>query len=174
MLKFGITEIPEGYSTRSLTLDSEAVDIDPYEFTGGKIEIEFHKTLHHIRVNFEIFTDVELVCDRSLEPYMYNVDAKYEVVFKAEDVEESEDENGAVRLFNFAENTFSIEEEVRDTILLDIPIKKLHPKYLDENGDPLEFEDRAYGKTDKKDEKGEDEPVDPRFEALKKLKNNND
>lgn len=174
MLKFRITEIPEGYSTRSLTLDSEALDIDPYEFTGGKIEIEFHRTLHHIRVNFEIRTDVELVCDRSLESYMYNVEAEYEVVFKAEDVEETEDENGAVRLFNFAENTFSIEEEVRDTILLDIPIKKLHPRYLDENGEPLEFEDRAYGKTDSEDKKGEDEPVDPRFAELKKLKNNND
>ena len=174
MLKFRITEIPEGYSTRSLTLDSEAVDLDPYEFTGGKIDIEFHRTLHHIRVNFEIRTDVELVCDRSLEAYLHEVEAAYEVVFKAEDVEETEDENGAVRMFNFAENTFSIAEEVRDTILLDIPAKKLHPKYLDENGNPIEFEDRSFGKADNEDQKADDEPADPRFAELKKLKNNND
>lgn len=175
MLTFRITEIPEGYSSRSLQLEPESLDISPYDFEGGNIDIEFHRTLHHIRVNFEIRTSVELVCDRSLDSYFYDVEADYEVVFKAEDIEETEDENGAIRLFNFAENTFSIEEEVRDTILLDIPVKKLHPRYLDEDGEPLEFEDQTYGESnhENKNKDDSDEPADPRFAELKKLKNNN-
>ena len=171
MLTFKITEIPEGQSSRTIGLEPDDLDITPYEFRGGEVNVSFHRTLHHIRVNFEVLTGVERICDRSLEHYIHEIDSEYEVLFKAEVVNETEDENGAVRRFNFEENTFSIEEEVRDTILLNVPIKKLHPKFLDEEGNPTEFEDRTYG-TLGNDEKDSDEPADPRFSELKKLRNN--
>jgi uncharacterized metal-binding protein YceD (DUF177 family) len=167
-LEFNITEIPEGESRRTVDLSDEDLDLSPYDFSGGQVNLEFYRTLHFIRVNFHVDSDVQLVCDRSLESYIQPIESDYEVVFKVDVEEETEDENGAVRRFNFSSNTFSIEDEVRDTILLNVPIKKLHPKFLDEEGNPKDFGTKRFGDTE---ECNESEKIDPRWEKLKKLKN---
>lgn len=167
-LEFHIVEIPEGQSRQVLTLDEDDLDLSPYTFKGGEIEIEFYRTLHFIRVNFVINLGIKIQCDRSLDYFVKPVDADYEVLFKVDVKEETEDENGAVRRFNFSSNTLSIEEEVRDTIMLQIPIKKLHPRFLDEQGNPKEYESQTYGSTSRE---SEEENIDPRWEDLKKLKN---
>ncbi len=166
-LEFNIVEIPEGESRRTVGLSEEDLDLSPHDFRGGEIELKFYRTLHFIRVNFHVDSDVELVCDRSLEPYIQPIESDYEVVFKVDVKEETEDENGAVRRFNFSSNTLSIEDEVRDTILLNVPIKKLHPKFLDEEGNPKEFGTKSYGDVKEEDDT---EAVDPRWEKLKELK----
>jgi uncharacterized metal-binding protein YceD (DUF177 family) len=119
-------------------------------------------------VNFQVESGVELECDRSLETYIQPIETDYEVVFKVDVKEEKEDENGAVRRFNFSSNSLSIEDEVRDTIFLQIPIKKLHPKFLDDDGNPKDFETKSFGETD---EDEDNELADPRWQKLKELKN---
>ncbi len=173
MLEFRIVEIPEEHSSRVETLEADALDLSPYEFRGGVLSLEFYRTLHFIKVQFHIETEVQLVCDRSLETYLQPVDAEYEVVFKVDVHEETEDEKSAVRRFDFDSNTISIREEVRDTILLSIPRKKLHPRFLDDEGNPTDFETRTFG-PENPEEKGqqEDELADPRWKKLKQLKNN--
>lgn len=166
-LEFKIAEIPEEVSQRTIQLEPEDLEVDPYAFKGGMIDLEFYRTLHFIRVSFLLKADVELVCDRSLEPFIDPVETEYEVIFKVDVQEETADENGAVRRFNFDTNTLSIEQEVRDTLLLQIPIKKLHPRYLDSEGRPRDYETKSFGRSD--DE--EQDQIDPRWEALKKLKN---
>lgn len=167
-LEFNITEIPEGESRRTVDLSDEDLDLSPYNFSGAEVDLEFYRTLHFIRVNFHVDSDVELICDRSLKPYIQSIEADYEVVFKVDVQEETEDENGAIRRFNFSSNTLSVEDEVRDTIVLNIPIKKLHPKFLDEEGNPKDFDTKRFGDVDKDDES---DKIDPRWEKLKKLKN---
>ncbi len=167
-LEFNIVEIPEEESQRTVGLEDEDLDLSPYEFKGGEVDLQFYRTLHFIRVNFHVDADVELVCDRSLENYIQPISSDYEVLFKVDVQEETENEDGAVRRFNFSSNTLSVEEEVRDTIMLNIPIKKLHPKFLDEDGNPKEFEVKKYGDVAEGDEA---EGIDPRWEKLKKLKN---
>lgn len=167
-LEFNIVEIPEGESRRTVDLSEEDLDTTPYEFKGAEIGLKFYRTLHFIRVNFHLESELELVCDRSLEPYIQPIIADYEVVFKVDVQEETEDENGAVRRFNFSSNTLSIEDEVRDTIMLHIPIKKLHPKFLDEDGNPKNFDTKSFGNIPDEEDS---EKIDPRWEKLKKLKN---
>ncbi len=167
-LEFNIVEIPDGESRRTVELTEEDLDLSPHTFEGGTVDLLFYRTLHFIRVNFHVDSEIEITCDRSLEPYIQPIESDYEVVFKVDVQEETEDENGAVRRFNFSSNTLSIEDEVRDTIFLNIPIKKLHPKFLDEEGKPKEFETKSFGDT--KEDK-DAEVVDPRWEKLKELKN---
>jgi len=171
MLEFKIVEIPEEHSRRVEPLEADELDLDTYHHASGEVEIEFYRTLHFIRVNFKVRTEVELVCDRSLEHFMHPVEQDYEVIFKVDVQEEVEDEHSAVRSFNFSSNTLSIKDEVRDTILLNLPVKKLHPRYLDEQGRPTEFETRQYGDVHGEEELDENEPADPRFRKLKELKN---
>lgn len=169
-LEFNIVEIPEGESQQVVGLTEEDLDLSPHEFKGGEVQLQFYRALHFIRVNFHVDSDVELTCDRSLEPYIQPVESDYEIVFKVDVQEEKEDENGAVRRFDFSTNTLSVENEVRDTIFLNIPIKKLHPKFLDEEGNPKDFETKSFG--DIKEEDDDTEIADSRWEKLKKLKNN--
>jgi len=169
-LEFKIVEIPEGSSERTLKLEQEDLDLGEYEFIGGELDLAFYKTDHFIRVNFTIDSKVELVCDRSLKPFKHPLKADYEVLFKVDVKEETENEKGAVRRFDFSSNTLDIEDEVRDTILLNIPIKKLHPNYFDEEGNPKEFEMQSFGEAGQEDENSE--MADPRWEKLKQFKNN--
>ncbi len=164
-LTFNIVEIPEGESRREEILEPDDLDLSPHTFTGGAIKIDFNRQRRFIEVNYEVQADVELVCDRSLKPFKYPVDTTYSVIFKTDIEQETEDEGGAVRRFNFSNNTFSIEKEVRDSILLKIPIKKVHPDYRDEAGNVEEFEEKSFGKPPE----DEEESIDPRWEKLKEL-----
>jgi len=165
MLKFKISEIPEGHSTKSVDLTGDDLQISDYTLKGMHLDIEFYRTLHFIKVNFDMKASLVLTCDRSLDDFDYDINQQYEVIFKAEEVEEEAGDNGAVRNINFTTNSVNLETDVRDTLLLNLPIKKLHPRFLNENGEPEEFIDEQYGSL-----KGESDAVDPRWEALKELK----
>jgi uncharacterized metal-binding protein YceD (DUF177 family) len=168
MLKFYIREIPKGQSSKTVQLEPEDLDLSPYEFKGGSVDFEFERALHFIEVQFTAHADVELVCDRSLRPYIHHMDAEFKVVFKVDVREETETEEAAIRRFNFDTNTFSVADEVRDTIMLNIPIKKVHPDYVNEEGKLKEFETQKYGNPDEPEER--EEPMDPRWKKLKQLK----
>ena len=166
MLKFKIFEIPEGQSEKTLQLGSEELDLGDVTFQGGSLHIDFYRTMQFIRAQFSVDAKVELICDRSLDAFDYAVQQDYEVLFKAEEVEESADEKGAVRNFDHASKQIDLEQDVRDTILLNLPTKKLHPRFLDENGNPKEILNQQFGDIPEDDE----EIIDPRWEKLKELK----
>ncbi|MEX0721854.1 MAG: DUF177 domain-containing protein [Balneolaceae bacterium] len=166
MLKFKIFEIPEGRSERTLELNSDEFDLGDILYKGGKLNIEFYRTPHFIRTQFNIDATVELVCDRSLSNFDYKVDQNYEVLFKAENIDESADENGAIRNYDHSSQQIDLEQDVRDTILLNLPAKKLHPRFLDDEGNPKEILNEKFGDIPDEDE----EQIDPRWEALKNLK----
>jgi uncharacterized metal-binding protein YceD (DUF177 family) len=166
MLKFKIFEIPEEQSEKTVELGSEELDLGDLAFKGGKVHIEFYRTLHFVRTQFTVDAKVELICDRSLDAFNYEVDQNYEVLFKAEEVEESADENGAVRNYDHTSKQIDLEQDVRDTILLNLPTKKLHPRFLDEEGNPKEVLNEQFGDIPE----DEEDQVDPRWEKLKELK----
>ena len=169
-LIFNIVEIPDGESWQNLSLEPDELDLSPYNFNGGEVEVEFYRTRHFIRAKYDAQASVELTCDRSLEKFNYPVSTSYQVVFKTDVEEETEDTEGAVRRFDFSSNTLSIEKEVRDSIMLQIPMQKIHPKFLDDEGNIKNFETKSFGEGLTEEEKN---APDPRWEELKKLKDNN-
>ena len=166
MFKFKIFEIPDGLSTRTIEMKPDTLDLDEVSLNTGTLAIEFDKTLHFIRTKLHIDAEVTLVCDRSLDEFDYKVDQDYEVLFKDDIEEESTDENGAVRKIDHASKQIDIEQDVLDTILVNLPAKKLHPRFLDENGNPLDYETEKFGEPDDEEEGA----IDPRWAALKDLK----
>ena len=84
-------------------------------------------------------------------------------------MEESADENGAIRNIDGASQQIDIEQDVLDTLLVSLPAKKLHPRFLDEDGNPVELLNQQFGEAD---EEQTGETIDPRWEALKELKKN--
>lgn len=167
MFTFKIFEIPEGKSERTIQVGSDDLDLGDTVLKEGQIDVQFERGLHFIRALLNIRAQVELICDRSLDPFDFTVDTTYEILFKEEQIEESTDENGSVRMIDQASQQLDIEQDVHDTILVNLPVKKLHPRFLNEHGEPVDFEDQSFGKPDE----DEEQHVDPRWEALKKLKN---
>lgn len=166
MLKFKIFEIPEGQSQRTVELESDDLEIEEIPFNGATLDINFYRTLHFIQVKFGLNANVKLICDRSLDEFNHQIDTKYQVLFKAEEVEESADENGSIRNIDINSKQIDLEQDVLDTIMLNLPVKKLHPRFLDEDGNPKEFVNEQFGNDS---DEGE-ETIDPRWEALKELK----
>ena len=166
MFKFKIFEIPEGKSTRTLSLTSNDLDLGEIKLNTGSVNIDFDRTLQFVRSVLALDVTVELVCDRSLDVFDFVVNQSYEILFKFDMVEESADEQGAIRNIDHASKQIDIEQDVRDTILVNLPAKKLHPRFLDDDGNPIDFLEQKFGGTS--DDK--EEVIDPRWAALKQLK----
>ena len=165
-LTFNLQEIPDGKSERSVSLSEGDLELDDeVSLKKGDVHVNFLRTNHFIEIDFTVNVDTELICDRSLKPLMKHLNGSYHIFFEPDDIEGTETEKGAVRQIPSEDLVLDIEKEVRDTIMLEIPVRKIHPDYVDSEGNPEDFETQKFGP-----EPDEEEMIDPRWSELKKLK----
>jgi len=167
-MKFRISDIPDSKSTRELTVSPEEFSIGDTQHDGIKLAVHFTKILNTLQVRFNAKTNLQLTCDRSLETFSHPVSVTYNILFKP-DIEDDEGDDQAIRQLNLSSNIIDIEKEVRDSILLSIPIKKLHPRFVREDGTETDYA-VTFGDSEEPD--SDEEKTDPRWDALKQLKNN--
>jgi uncharacterized metal-binding protein YceD (DUF177 family) len=165
-MTFRISDIPEGKSEQEFVLNDSVLPLEGVGHKGGLLKVELLKANGIIRLFYHATTTVEVTCDRSLDLFDFNVDCRYEVVFKP-GAEESEDDRCAIRPLNISGNSIEIQNEVRDSILLSIPVKKIHPRFYDEQGNITEFVKIFEGETE-----SDNSQPDSRWDALKVLKKN--
>ncbi|NJN41102.1 MAG: DUF177 domain-containing protein [Flammeovirgaceae bacterium] len=122
------------------------------------VVLEKHETF--IEVNFVIKGEVELVCDRSLDLFMFPLKLDKRILFKfgEEDMEVDEE----VVVINHKRQYIDLGQYMYEFIGLNIPIKRLHPRY-EEDGENNRV---IYQSTPE----GEKKTIDPRWEKLKNLK----
>lgn len=165
-LTFSIQEIPDGKSTKSVSVSSDDIELpDDNELKKATVDIEFYKTDHFIKVKFDVQAYTKLLCDRSLKQFEKDVNGSYTVLFEPNPVDQPDTEKTAVREISGEHLTVDISREVRDTIMLNLPARSIHPDLLDEDGNPVEFETKKFGAVEDEEEK-----IDPRWSELKKLK----
>ena len=131
----------------------------------AQIELDKHETF--IEATFKIEGTLQLTCDRSLETFTFPLNINEKLVYKYgdEDREISED----VMMIHRDTATLDLGQPMYEFIVLAVPMKKLHPRFQDEE----ESEDDAEGKlvySSSSETTEDDSTVDPRWEALKKLK----
>ena len=127
--------------------------------------------------------ELGIPCDRCLDAMEHEVDAEYRVSVKYG--EEYNDDADNVIVIAESSNTMNVAGLIFDTIMLTIPIKHVHPEggcdaamqaQLDAHRATIAEED-AEGWSDgegESDNVNDDNfPCDPRWEALRKLKDNN-
>jgi uncharacterized protein len=159
-LIFRLNEVPEGVSEQEVSVPAAELTLGMASGDPFRVRVGFRRTHHMVEANLHVEGTLELICDRSLDRFPMAVEGRYTVLFKAEAMEELEDEQTAVRRLNVSGNEVDLRRDVRDTILLAVPIRALHPRYRDADGNELPFESPASG-----------EPAtDPRWEALNVLK----
>lgn len=169
-LIFNVQELPEGIHSVVCTLGPEDLGetgMDGVRFKSATVDIQFEKRSHFVKTDFTVSAELVLLCDRSLREYVHRVEGSYQVLFKPGLEERTIDVSSAMKPIDEGSLTLDLQQEVRDTILLDLPVRKIHPDYLDEDGRPTEFDVQSFGP---KVEPGED--ADPRWEKLRKLQRN--
>jgi len=165
-LIFRLQEIPEGSSKRTISLDGEDVSVeDSVSINSGSLIVEFFRATQFIEVKFSFDVIVKMICDRSLKPFTKNVNGSYQILFEPDPEDEYEEESSAVKRIPADDLTLDISKEVRDSIMLEIPVKKVHPDFIDDDGKIVDFETQKFG-----DEPSDEERIDPRWAELKKLK----
>jgi uncharacterized protein len=127
----------------------------------ARVNLNKKETL--IEADFDIEGKVNLICDRSLDPFEYPMKIHQRVIFKYGDApEEVSDE---IIIIPKDQQVLEVGQLMYEFILLNIPYKKIHPRFLK---DEPESDDEE-GTMIYQSEKSEDE-IDPRWEKLKKLK----
>ena len=138
------------------------------QVAGGELvaSVVLDKKETFIEADFKIKGHVGLVCDRSLEPFDLPLDMNKRIVFKyGEEETELSDEIIVIR---HDRALLDVGQYFYEFIVLEIPMKKLHPKFQD-----AEDQDNNPGKmiyTSAPDPDSEGDVIDPRWEQLKKLK----
>lgn len=126
------------------------------------VSLDKHETF--IEVEFSIKGKALLTCDRSLETFEEPLETTSKVVFKfGEENREISDE-----IIIIQRDTVSLElgQFIYEFIGLAIPMKRLHPRFRDEEEDTAEGK-IVYSSDTETENEGE---TDPRWEKLKKLK----
>jgi uncharacterized metal-binding protein YceD (DUF177 family) len=135
------------------------------------VTVNLEKTPLHIRMAISMKGNVELICDRSLDPFDYPIDSVNPLIFQfSEEEGEITDEIIGIKRETIKIN---IAQYIYEFINLEVPIKKLHPRFQEEEVDNDEETLLIYT-TEKEDEEKDDSPnedlIDPRWLALKSLK----
>ena len=138
------------------------------QVAGGELvaSVALDKKETFIEADFRIKGHIGLVCDRSLEPFDLALDLKKRIVFKyGEEETELSDEIIVIR----RDRVFlDVGQYFYEFIVLEIPMKKLHPKFRDAEDQDDNPGKMVYTSTPNPD--SGDDLIDPRWEQLKKLK----
>lgn len=137
------------------------------EFTNPKIKVHVLLDKHSTFLEFEIKVSgtVELVCDITNENFDYPIENEIKVLVKfGEEYDDSEED---VITIPTSDHAFNISQLIYENVALSIPMKKLSPNVSDED---LEILEKF---SPKEIEKEKEDKSDPRWDALKNLKNKN-
>ncbi len=130
----------------------------------GNCTIRLTKTETMMSLHFQITAKVDLICDVSLKPYTQDVAVDKELIIKfGEEARELSDD---VLVIPWETQHINIAEYIYEFLLLAVPMKRIHPDIADKERPELIFVSEADDSDDGED--GDD--IDPRWEALKKLK----
>lgn len=140
----------------------------------GNVEthLALEKSETMIRLDFHIVGVVEQTCDRSLDEYDEPVDTQQTMLLKFGD--HNEELSDEIELIERNTTTINVARYIFEFISLSLPMKRLHPRFRDEE----DWDDEQNGKViyrsdEKESNDADDQPaIDPRWAALRKLSDN--
>lgn len=131
-----------------------------------KSKVVVDKNAARLEFNFHIEGNVALICDRSLDSFNKSIKADHTIIFKFSDkhAELSED----VYQIPHGEQKINVAQFIYEFISLEIPMRKLHPRYDLDEMDADEEGEIIYT-SEKEDSDKESNDIDPRWKELNKL-----
>ncbi len=170
IIQFG--GLKEGVHNFVFEINKEFFDLIEYaELSNSnmKINCELNKMSSMLVFRFVANGTVELVCDRCLDEFDYQIDFDETIFVKFG--EENQEIEADVVILERGSNEIDILELIYQLIMIYLPIKKIHADDIDGNStcNPQMLE-RING-TNLENELEQEKVVDSRWNELKKLKN---
>lgn len=133
--------------------------------------VTLNKSETMIQLDFHIVGEVEQTCDRSLDEYNEPVDVENRMLLKFSD--HNEELTDEIELIERNTATINVARYIFEFISLSLPMKRLHPRFRDEeeNEDEEITGKLIYTSAPEPDEDG-NPALDPRWEALRRLNDN--
>ena len=124
-------EFDEEFQPGTIALGSEATQIGPLQASGRATLIAEHDgrggVLQDIRVVGKVAARLEIPCARCLDPVSYNVERRFELLFRPQSVnvgpDEHEMQDKDAEIAYYQGDGVELEEMLREQILLAVPIK---------------------------------------------------
>lgn len=137
------------------------------EISNCKVSVHVLLEKHSTFLEFVISIDgdLELTCDISNDPYTEPIKNKIKVLVKFGEV--YDDSSDEIITIPSNESEFNLSQLIYEGIILSVPMKKISPKVL--NSEEYYNLLEKFSPTNKEEEEVKDS--DPRWDALKKLKN---
>lgn len=130
-----------------------------------KAIVKLNKNSSMIQLDFEISGSIELTCDRSLDLFDEPIEVFEKYIYKFGDRhEEITDE---IEMIPQGTATVNLSQHIYDFILVSLPMKKLHPRFREEE---IDEEGLLLYTTDKESVEEKAQEIDPRWAALNKLR----
>lgn len=95
------------------------------------ISINLSRVAHQIDMRIFLKGFLKLTCDRCLEEFEKEINTSFELVFIQKSHRESSFDDGYVKTFNPFMKTIDVTGDIREYILLSIPMKHLPPENPD-------------------------------------------
>jgi len=135
-----------------------------------KANVTLDKRETFIDATFAIKGTVKLICDRSLDPFDYPVELEKKLVFKYGDSDQELSDE--IVMIHRDSESLELGQYIFEFIALEVPMKKLHPRFQDEKEEDDNSEGKIIytSKTSSDNDKTDGDDIDPRWEILKKLK----
>ena len=136
------------------------------EFTNAHINVDVALEKHTTFLDLEVTISgkVDLICDITAEEFSHPINNSIKILVKFG--EEYDDSNEEIITIPHGDSAFNIAQIIYEAVMLSIPMKKISPNVNDEDIELIE-------KFSPKIEENKEHEVDPRWEALKKLKDKN-
>lgn len=144
------------------------------------VQLVLTKSERVLTLDFEVKGAIELICDRSLRPFLMPLHLQEQMLYKYG--QELEELNESVWQIPAEQESINVAQHIYEFIGLAVPMKKIHPDVRrpedDEEADEL-LGDESFlvyssdEETETQTSEDDDEPADPRLAALKKLKQGN-
>lgn len=130
----------------------EALDQNLIQKGHFKATVALNKNETMIQMIYKISGSVELTCDRSLDLFDFSVDITQKMILKFSDHNEEITEE--LMLIDRNTQYINVAQDIFDFIGLQIPIKKLHPRFIQ---DEVTYESLMRKFDDEYEEEGLDE-----------------
>ncbi|MCK5846805.1 MAG: DUF177 domain-containing protein [Bacteroidales bacterium] len=144
--------------------DKFFVDKQIHTIDGGNLKVSFvlDKQIRFMQADIIINGTIKLVCDRCLDSFDFKIDITYNQIFKYSN--SPVDQNDDIIYLGDDIYNIDVSKLIIDNILLQIPIKKVHPDDKNGNSTCKKEQLELIKEYEKK------EQADPRWEALKNIK----
>lgn len=136
-----------------------------------KVHLRLEKSSTMIQLWFTIEGNAELTCDRSLECFDEPVSTEDKLILKFGD--HDEDLTEEISVINRNKSRINVANYIFEFIALALPMKKIHPNLRAQEEEENDDEGAIIYSSEKNEANApnEESKIDPRWEALKKLKN---